>query len=686
MSLLSATLAEPQSFATWEKLLLSALIIASAMLFFRRLAPILNRILKSRKDPNFSLAPLRKRIWDFFWEVVCQAKVIRERPLPGLAHAFVFWGFCAFALVTLNHFAVGFGLGFLDPVGFFGRFYSWFAAIFAAACAIGIFGLFVRRFFVRPRWLGEKISYESGIIAALIFILMVTYLAAFAVKSASPAALALWWIHSLSILVFLPIIPHTKHLHLVLSPATIFLSRGGFSKIPPLVGDEDFGLVTGKDLTQLTSLQSYSCVECGRCTEHCPANNTGKELNPKEIILGLRGYLNEFGPSSEQNIIGKYNSITADFQCTTCGACEYQCPVGIEHLPIIIGLRRGAVNTGAWEDEHGAKLFLALERGSNALGMSASERDKFIQKQAFPIFDGTQEYCLWLGCMGGYDPKGREIVADFARVMNYLGTSYGVLRKEKCTGDPVRRLGNDLLFQQLAESNLETLAQNKVKKIVTICPHCVRTNQEDWKEFGTPPEIEHHSEFLARYADKLPKRSEGAEGFNPRNTSTIQERVSAPAETPVAEQRQVSGHDFSHAENIPDPSGALAPAPQTPNNKIVFHDPCYLGRYRNVYEEPRAVASLAGEVVEAPRSHERSFCCGAGGGLVFLGEETGDRVSHNRANELIATGASTIGTACPFCNSMFRDALAEKGDAAPQLLDIAQLTARALPKSSAAQS
>ena len=391
MSLLSATLAEPQSFATWEKLLLSALIIASAMLFFRRLAPILNRILKSRKDPNFSLAPLRKRIWDFFWEVVCQAKVIRERPLPGLAHAFVFWGFCAFALVTLNHFAVGFGLGFLDPVGFFGRFYSWFAAIFAAACAIGIFGLFVRRFFVRPRWLGEKISYESGIIAALIFILMVTYLAAFAVKSASPAALALWWIHSLSILVFLPIIPHTKHLHLVLSPATIFLSRGGFSKIPPLVGDEDFGLVTGKDLTQLTSLQSYSCVECGRCTEHCPANNTGKELNPKEIILGLRGYLNEFGPSSEQNIIGKYNSITADFQCTTCGACEYQCPVGIEHLPIIIGLRRGAVNTGAWEDEHGAKLFLALERGSNALGMSASERDKFIQKQAFPIFDGTQE-------------------------------------------------------------------------------------------------------------------------------------------------------------------------------------------------------------------------------------------------------------------------------------------------------
>jgi Fe-S oxidoreductase len=638
MSLLSFTLAEPQSFSPWEKLLLLVLVVASAALFWWRFGPILKRILDSKKDPNFSLSPLAKRVWDFFWEVICQAKVIRERPLPGIAHAFVFWGFCAFAIVTLNHVAAGFGVGFLNPRGLIGRFYFCLAAAFAVACAVGIFGLFIRRFLVRPRWLGDKLSYESGFIALLIFLLMVTYLAGFAVSDSSSYARMLWWAHTLALLIFLPIIPHTKHLHLILSPATIFLSRGGFSRIPPLAGDEDFGLVAGTDLTQLVTLQAYSCVECGRCTEHCPANNTGKELNPKEIILGMRGYLNEFGPKSQEPLVGKYNSITADFQCTTCGACEYQCPVGIEHLPIIIGLRRGAVNTGVWEDEHGAKLFLALERGSNALGMSASERDKFIQKQQFPIFDGSQEYCLWLGCMGGYDPKGREIVADFARVMNYLGTSYGVMRKEKCTGDPVRRLGNDLLFQQLAEANLEALAQNKVKKIVSICPHCVRTIQEDWKEFGTPPEIEHHSEFLARFADKLPKSNE---------------------------------------------EGRVPPVPNlgSGNDKIVYHDPCYLGRYRNVYEEPRIVAGLAGDVVEAPRSHERSFCCGAGGGLVFLGEESGDRVSHTRAKELIATGASTIGTACPFCNTMFRDALATAGEAAPQLLDIAQLTARSLPQS-----
>jgi len=419
----------------------------------------------------------------------------------------------------------------------------------------------------------------------------------------------------------------------VLSPATIFLSRGGFSKIPPLEGDEDFGLVAGKDLTQLVSLQAYSCVECGRCSEHCPATNTGKLLNPKEVILGLRGYLNHDGPASEnallngeasQDAYGDHVPQTAVFQCTTCGACEFQCPVGIEHLPIIIGLRRGAVNTGTWEDDYGAKLFNQLERGSNALGMSALERDKFIQKQAFPIFDGTQEFCLWLGCMGAYDPKGREIVTAFAQVMNYLGASYGVLKKEKCTGDPVRRLGNDLLFQTLAEENLKNLAQNKVKKIVAICPHCVRTIQEDWKAYGTPPEIEHHTEFMARYADRLPK--------------------------------------------------------QASNEKIVYHDPCYLGRYRDVYEQPRELVQITGVLVEAPRHKERSFCCGAGGGLVFLGEETGDRVSHTRAKELVATGAQTIGTACPFCNSMFRDALGEMDGTAPQLLDVAQLIARNLPE------
>jgi Fe-S oxidoreductase len=283
------------------------------------------------------------------------------------------------------------------------------------------------------------------------------------------------------------------------------------------------------------------------------------------------------------------------------------------------------VNTGKWDDNYGTKLFLALERSGNALGFSSAERDKFVAKEQLPIFDGTQEYCLWLGCMGAYDPQGREIIAAFARVMRHLETTFGVLQKEKCTGDPARRLGNDLVFQQLAESNLEALKQSKTKKIVSICPHCVRTISTDWKEYGEAPPIEHHSEFMARHLDRLPK---------------------------------------SEGENI------------------VYHDPCYLGRYRNVYDQPRAVLARSGEVIDPPRTRERSFCCGAGGGLAFLGEEQGDRVSHNRARELAATGAGTVAAACPFCNTMFRDALTAVSPSPPNLLDVAQIVAASLPAKS----
>jgi Fe-S oxidoreductase len=558
----------------------------------------------------------------------------------------VFWGFLAFALVTTNHVLTGLRIGLLQHTGIVGEFYFDFVGLWALLVAMSIAGLFVRRFFVRPRWLGKKVSIESGVIAGLIFLLMVSYLAAFTLPAESASLKVWWWVHTLALLSFLPIIPGTKHLHLVLSPLTVFLKRDGFSDIPKLdesETEEDFGLLAGKDVTQIVALQAYSCVECGRCTEHCPAANTGKVLNPKEIALGVREYLKEFGPASDRPLLNELRegaenpsnpspdnppanwlSMEAAFECTTCGACEFQCPVGVQHLPIIVGLRRGAVNTGAWEDKYGTKLFLALEKQGNALGMSAMERDKFVEREQLPIFDGTQEYCLWLGCMGGYDPKGREIIADFARVMRHLGASFGVLRKEKCTGDPARRLGNDLVFGSLAEQGLKAFAQAKVQKIVAICPHCVRTIATDWREYGVAPEIEHHSEFMARHANLLPQSDGGA---------------------------------------------------------IVYHDPCYLGRYRDVYEEPRTVVRKSGELVEAGRNHERSFCCGAGGGLAFLGEEPGERVSNVRAKELLATGAKTIGTACPFCNTMFRDATAAgAGDAPTAVLDIAQLTARSLQR------
>ena len=600
-------------------------IFVSLYLFWRKFGAAVRIILASKPDADFQLRPIGPRIRKVLWEVAAQGLVIAQRPLPGLAHAFVFWGFCVFALVTVNHFAEGFGLGFLSDGGF-SRFYFLFAGVFAVAVAISIAALAFRRFVVRPKWL-EPLSPESGLIAFLIFALMITYLARFWVPEGSAAGWAVWWAHTLLLLSFLPLIPGTKHMHLVLSPLTVFLERDGFSRIPPLVGDEDFGLDTGKDLTRIASLQAYTCVECGRCTEHCPANNTGKILNPKEIILGTRHYLKEFGPKSSELLLGKHLSMEAAFQCTTCGACEFQCPVGIQHLPLIVGLRRGAVNTGKWDNSHGGDLFNTLERQGNALGFPPSEREKFIAKNELPYFDGTQEYCLWMGCLGSFDPNGRKILLALVEVLGYLKISFGVLRQEKCNGDPARRLGNDYLFGELAQGNLEQIREAGVKKMVSICPHCVRTMGVDWKEHGGSVAIEHHTELLARYRDKLPLDGSA-------------------------------------------------------QKSMVYHDACYLGRYRGVYDEPREVMARFGQVVDPPRARERGFCCGGGGGLMFLGEESGKRVNLERAQELVATGASVVAAACPFCNSMLRDGLAAATTNPPELLDVAQIAAAAIAKNS----
>jgi Fe-S oxidoreductase len=606
-----------------EKIVLALLVCASLAGFLFRFRRVVGIIAAAKPDADFRLGSLAPRIRDFVFEVLLQSKVIQQRPVAGLAHAFVFWGFCAFSIITINHFATGFGSPLLSRHNAFGVFWFGLAALFAVAVAISISYLAARRFIARPVWLG-KVAPESGIIAALIFILMVTYLAGLASPESSFTGHTMWWLHTLALLAFLPLIPHTKHLHLILSPATIFLKREGFSNVPKLTGDEDFGLVNGKDVTRIDALQAFSCVECGRCSQHCPAFNTGKELNPKEIILGLRSYLNTDGPAAETPLLGPHISEEAVFQCTTCGGCEFQCPVGIQHLPLILGMRRGVVNTGAWENSYGTKLFLTMERTGNSLGMASGERQKFIEKNDLPLYDGSQEYCLWLGCMGAYDPAGRETILALVKVLRYLDITFGVLRKEKCNGDPARRLGNDLLFTTLAEENLGNLSSGKVKKLLSICPHCVRTMGTDWQEAGQTVEIEHHSELLARHRSRLPVEA--------------------------ADQRET----------------------------VVYHDPCYLGRYRGVYDEPRQVLSRAVDVLEAPRNRERSFCCGAGGGQMFLGEEKGKRINIARAEELVATGASTVAAACPFCASMFRDALKAVSNEPPKLLDIAQIAARSI--------
>ena len=598
---------------SWIEVVVFLLLLGASLVSFcwefRRIGVA---IWQSKPDADFSLAPVWARLAGVAREVLLQTVVIRGRPWPGIAHAVVFWGFCAFGLATIDHLARGCGVRLLPS----GSLYSKVLGGIAVAVAVAILGLAIRRFLVQPKWLGA-VSRESGLIGLLIFLLMVTYLAGLGIAEDSVLGKTTWWAHTVALLVFGPLLPRSKHLHLVLSPLTVLLRRPGFGKIPSLVGDDDFGLDSGKDLTRLIALQAYSCVECGRCTEHCPPFNTGKLLNPKEVVLGVRTYLNDNGPASTEPLIGRHLSAEAVFQCTTCGACEAECPVGIKHLPILVGLRRGQVNTGKWGNEYGARLFLNLERFGNPMGFGQSERQKFIDRISLPYYDGTQEYCLWLGCMGAYDPRGQRIVEDLVSILRHFAISFGVLRKERCTGDAAHRLGNDYLFAELAQANIEHLVEVGVSKLLSICPHCVHTISEDWKELGARFEILHHSQLLA----KLVSHSSGSESL------------------PTA----------------------------------VFHDPCYLGRYRNVDEEPRRVIRQEARLVEAAASRRSSRCCGAGGGLVFLGEEPGRRMNAERARELVSTGASVLVTACPFCQTMFQDALLTGSASPPAIVDIAQL-------------
>src|SRR5579883_450140 len=271
---------------TWpERAVFIALLLVSVWGFWMRFRGLWRNVTASKHDPDFTLRSLSLRIRDVVLEVLLQSKVIRQRPLPGIAHALVFWGFCAFALITINHFAVGLNTSVLDRHVLAGKFYYWFAAFFAALVAVSIAGLAFRRFVIRPRWLGN-ISYESGLIAFLIFFLMVTYLATF--LPGGQESKPLWWAHTLTILFFLPLIPHTKHVHLVLSPFTVFTKRNGFSKIPPLGDEDDFGLKAGKDVTKLVAFQVYTCVECGRpppdggCVRAFPRASTPRRL-PKSL-------------------------------------------------------------------------------------------------------------------------------------------------------------------------------------------------------------------------------------------------------------------------------------------------------------------------------------------------------------------------------------------------------------------
>jgi len=549
------------------------------------------------------------RVTRFLVDVVGQRQTIKERPIAGLAHAFVFWGFVAFGGYTLVEFLHG--LGIVDLTGTM-WFYAYRIVLtpFAVAVLFGIVYLLIRRAFVRPIALGDHVSVESIVIALFITTLMVTFLLGWRLDEETMAGRVNWWLHAVVILAFLALIPASKHFHLVLSPLTVFLKSPELGNLPNLDFEkEQVGLETVKDLGSKSVLDAFTCVECGRCQVNCPAWGAGKELNPKTIILQTQGALLE--GKRETKLVDVYSD-TVLWQCTTCGACENQCPVGIEHLPILIGARRGLVSNGDAPEYLGA-MYNNLERRSNIWGLGYDQRQKFVDSAQLEIFDPTKhDVLVWLGCAGAFEADFQKSLRAMFEILRAKKVRFGVLSKEKCNGDPAKRTGNEYMYQELAHANIEDLKAAGPKKILTSCPHCVKTIGDDYRKFGYEVEIVHSSVYI----EELTRSDRAAAGDT---------------------------------------------------EKITYHDPCYLGRYGGKVDEPRALLERFGATISEPeRNRENPYCCGAGGGLLFADkeEEPGSRISDVRFKQLRATGADKVVVACPFCSIMLKGAQSSAPDAA----------------------
>jgi Fe-S oxidoreductase len=383
------------------------------------------------------------------------------------------------------------------------------------------------------------------------------------------------------------------------------------------------------ELGQNNALAVFACVECGRCMEHCPATQTGKALDPKELVLRMRdGFLADPGQPALES------QLPADWlwQCTTCGACAEQCPTGNDQPLTILEFRRGLTSEGQFPDTL-RTLFDNLERSGNPWRHAPADGAAFLRESGIPLHDGSQKVLYWMGCMARYDEAYRKVALDFVKVLRAAGVDFGVLKDEKCTGDAARRAGNEFVFQQLAMENAALINEANPELIVSTCPHCVKTLSE-YRELAPEMRMKeipvlHHAPYIRRLLEQ----------------------------------------------------GRLRLEPSASEAALAYHDPCYLSRYQDdeAVDAPRRLLRAAGAPPrEAARNGRRSFCCGAGGAQLFMEEREGRRVNHVRTEELLRTGADTLCVACPFCRTMLKDGATDLGHPEVPVLDLAQVVASAL--------
>ena len=606
----------------------------------------------------------------------------------SIHHLLIFWGFVVLMIGNLS-FVVG---GIYPPLGLdiFGQraaavlraSQDLMALVVLAAVAYAVF----RRLVLRPKHI-DPLSADAFVIIGLIAILMFAMLFANGVKIAlrndvaplpwTPGATAigswlaggatgtllawhegLWWLHAIVLLLFLNYLPFSKHLHILAALPNVYLRRFGFVTDLPTIDFENsevFGVAKVTDFTWKQHLDGYACTQCGRCDNNCPAWRTDKPLSPKHIVNDAKDNLRlnakallagrswrDLTPAPQdvelqQALIG-FEQITPDalWACTTCGACMEQCPVFIEHVPKIVDMRRSLVMMESQFPGELTNVFKDVETNGNPYAMAATTRAKWAEGLDLPLLSDKPdaEYLWWVGCAGAFDDRNRRTSRALARCLQAAGVSFAILGpEEQCCGDLVRRLGNEYLFAEMARANVELLNGYGVKRIVTACPHGLNTLKNEYPAFGGSYEVLHHSELLAQLLA----------------------------------------------------AGRLAAQPDG-QPRLTFHDSCYLGRYNRIYQAPREVLRRAGaQVVEMPRQGRTSFCCGAGGGRMWMEETLGRRINAERTAEALRTGAQMIAVACPFCLTMLDDGVKDAGADQVAVRDIAEIIAARLPETQKAQ-
>jgi Fe-S oxidoreductase len=584
-------------------------------------------------------------------ELVLGQRKLLQRLVPGLMHAFVFWGFLVlFPTIVMAAIAAvspTAELPWLSRQTWFG----WMADLFVVLVAAGIAYAAANRAIVRPERFRGSHAGDAYVILLLIFGVIGTLLCWHAAAHAqglnehagpvSNAFASLFpasgnaervfvWAHLAIVLAFLRYLPRSKHLHIATAALSVWFARtGARGRLEPLrfdVPETDlrFGVATIRDLTRKQVLDAYSCTECGRCQDACPAYATGKLLSPKLVIMGVR---DQVFAQSEEPIVGNGVPEQSIWDCVTCGACVDACPVSIEHVDHIVDLRRSRVMVDSAFPAEAEPMLRDLERAGNPWGKPQTERADWAAGLGVRVLepgDRAPEYLYWVGCAASFDERARASAEATARLLQAAGVDFAILGpREACTGDPARRMGNEYVFQAYAEQNVATLNEQRVRKIVASCPHCFNTLANEYGDFGGSYEVLHHTELLAELVE----------------------------------------------------SGRLAPA--AGSESVTYHDSCYLARHNDVRIQPRKLLNVIGQPVEMERRGKQTFCCGAGGAHMWMEEGGSKQINVERAEEAVATGAATLAVACPFCTVMLDDGVKETG-ATMRVADVATLLAESL--------